>query len=363
MPPVVQQTRARPGATDSLSLRAASPDSARRAPAAGTTAKCCGGQVRFTRFAKHPRVMNPLPALCAGGREVLLPRVSNRRIWFARINLRAPSLFDRPDFGDSISDVLSGGTETNWYNRTWILSRPIRSGGYVQGRLGFERPTPTEGVHFDRTAQDFVTTEERSEQGSFAHYVINVRTRVMAFEERPPDIRRESFLGAMRRILGGRGFELDDIADNRSFDSFVASVDAISRYDVRLVRANPSASRRARDTYNAIFVEPDPDSVTLTLASDTRGERAGIDVSSDVVQGTAAHALDSNGKIRVTGYMRSGARRFWDSARHLLQGSIQVSRDDPAEVVQESIRELLEELAPASDNEEREARGDHSNRR
>lgn len=239
----------------------------------------------------------------------------------------------------------------SWYGRDWILSRPQQYGRYLQGRLGFERPASDDEVTFDADEQDFVVSATPREQGNFSHYVLDLDTRVLAYEERRPDIRRQSFAGAVAALVTPYNYEVDVVPDERGFDAFVADVDVVSRFSANMNRANPSASRRARDTYRAIFIEPNPDKVQLVLQSDSQGEKLGINVGSDVVQGAAAHVMQTNGRVQVTGY-KGGTRRFFDSARHLLSASISATRDELADGIFERIRALMEDLDPVANDEE-----------
>lgn len=150
------------------------------------------------------------------------------------------TLFER-EFTADIEEALSPDVQAERYGRVWRLSRPQTfQPGFIAGKLGFQRMRESESVRYDDELKDYVAQVVPSEAVNYSHYVVDLERRYIAFEERPPDIRRYSFLGAMRDILrqSDENVTMEVITDPSRFEEWVKRVRVIE-FHAKLRRPNP----------------------------------------------------------------------------------------------------------------------------
>lgn len=258
------------------------------------------------------------------------------RVWFARWNRRALTLLDRP-FAEELAAVLDADVIVERRNRQWRLSEPHfnRTRSRVWGKLGFER------------AQDEIVYENRdyivraapaAVQRTFVYYVIDLPTRVMAFEDRAPLISQEGFLDAFRQISKSAGWELDSLGDHAKFEAWLESVDRVVRYSATLVRPNPWTHA---EQVRALVDEPNARTANLEVRNDSDAE--GLRVAGTVIEATSEHADAGNGRYKATG-VRGTVHRYFDSARKLLTRVIEVDDSDTDESTVAKIEKTLDDV-------------------
>src|SRR5262245_58427578 len=131
--------------------------------------------------------------------------VADRQVYFAKISRAQTGMFDKT-FAEDLLAALDPQHEVTRYNRLWKLSRPRQEQGYMVGKLGFVRTSPAAETRYDEALEDFVTDTALANEGSFSMFVVDTAREIIAFEERPPNIWRQSFLGAFRGLLAKAGF-------------------------------------------------------------------------------------------------------------------------------------------------------------
>jgi hypothetical protein len=86
-----------------------------------------------------------------------------------------------------------------------------------------------------------VTTVGVANEGSFSMFVIDPAREILSFEERPPDIRLQSFLGAFKALLAEADFpaSVDLLRDQSGFMEWAATVDRLVRVRAVVYSPNP----------------------------------------------------------------------------------------------------------------------------
>ncbi|MFP5343553.1 MAG: hypothetical protein ACLGIJ_11615 [Candidatus Limnocylindria bacterium] len=174
--------------------------------------------------------------------------MADRTVYFAKIT-RGPQvgLFDRSLLGDIVT-AIDPHKQVTRYNKTWRFSRPATlEDRFVLGKLGFVRTAPAAETTYDEEREDFVTTVGVANEGSFSMFVIDGEREILSFEERPPDINQQAFLGAFRRLLEEAGFPatVELLTDPRDYAQWVATVDRVVRVRAVVYNPNPGWSEDA----------------------------------------------------------------------------------------------------------------------
>jgi len=267
-----------------------------------------------------------------------------RYLWFARFNRRTITLFAQP-FEKEMAELLDPARIVSYRNRQWRLSQPRWQERVVWGKLGFAKPKG-EVVCEDH---DYVLREvPPGVQRGFSYFAIDLASRVIAFEERRPEISREGFLWTKRKLVEDARWELDLLTDSESFDTWLESVDRVTRFSAPLLPPNPWTYA---EEIRGLVVEPRSKHTNLEARNDLDPEGLAI---RDTALGIAAeHADLGNGNYRATG-ITGRALRFFDSRRRALSRVIQVYDDDAEATIVREIVERLEEIdvppAPNSEN-------------
>jgi hypothetical protein len=267
-----------------------------------------------------------------------VPRSYVRRVSVARINRREQlSLFEADDFRSALVAALDPSVETAWRNRTWRLSRPVESNGLLLGKLGFTRFADEQSVEYDEVIQDYVVEESPGMVKNFAQYVIDLSSQIMVFEQRPNDIKRESFAGAMGAILQTHGFTVDLLPDESSFNEWLGTIDILTSFKATIVPPNPSPRQRAEDINRVLLREPQSQQTSIELESDT-----GLDADTDAIEGAATHSADGHGRFRARA-LRNQAVTIFDSGRKILDFGMRFTAEDTEESLWAGLRDILEQ--------------------
>lgn len=173
---------------------------------------------------------------------------------------------------------------------------------------------------------------------SYALYVIDLRKRLIAFEERKPEIARQGFVAALRKIVSAGNWEVDLLGDKDSFDAWLDDVDRVTRFRATLVPPNHFTNAMQ---VRALVTEPNSERTAIEASN--RDDQRGLTVRGTILEAAAHHADLGNGDYRVSG-LKGAAHRFFYSARRLLSRSVEVGVTDSDEIVQERIVEHLAEI-------------------
>ncbi len=271
-----------------------------------------------------------------------MARRVHRTIWLGKVSFtdRRPEqmalVHDR--FPDALRRALDPDKRVTYY-REWRLSQPRTDRETVAAELGFRRRRRQEEVDYDEEQHEWISSEAAARLGNFAHFVIDLDTQIIAFEDRGDDLRRDSFLKALGLFLETAGLEVNLISDTNEFESWLDSVDAVTRFRVTLRQPNPGWSKRAKQV-RELAEEVEPDWLTIEAESKT-----GLNVRDTLLDGAADTAAMGNGSFKATGVV-GGRRRFFDSAKRFLSGVIEVTTEDSSPTIAAKIRDLMNDIAP-----------------
>jgi hypothetical protein len=255
--------------------------------------------------------------------------------------------FAHERFPDALLRALDPDRAVSYYGREWRLSAPRLTDGIVTAQLGFRRRKRHEEVDYDERTHEWVSMESPARQGNFSHFVVDLNSQLITFEDRGEDLSRNSFVGAMSRFLATSGLEMNLISDVRQFEAWLAEVDRVTRFRATLRAPNPGYSRRAQQV-RELAAETEAERLTLEATSDE-----GLRVKGTILEGAADTAAMGNGEFKASGF--SGrARKFFDSTKRYLSGVVEVGDADTSDVIFSKLRELLRDLAPGKDHKGRD---------
>jgi hypothetical protein len=273
-----------------------------------------------------------------------MPRRSSRTVWLAKVSFtdRRPSQLTlmHERFPEALSRALDPDRRVTYY-REWRLSEPqLRStDGVLHAQLGFRRRKRQEEVDYDEERHEWVSSEAPARQGNFAHFVVDLETQLVAFEDRGSDLRRDSFLNVLGRFLEASGLEVNLISDAQGFETWLDEVDVVTKFRVTLRPPNPGYSKRAKEV-RALAGEVEADRLTIEAES-----RNGLNVRDTLLDGAADTAAMGNGNFKATGLV-GDHRRFFDSAKRFVSGVIEVAQGDSSSTIASKIRDLMRDIAP-----------------
>jgi hypothetical protein len=267
--------------------------------------------------------------------------VSDRTVYFAKIT-REPRLFDRT-FADDIVEALDPLSTVGRYRRDWRFSRPVvLDGGYIAGKLGFVRSHPAAELTYDEERLDFVEREGVATEGSFSMFVIDTQREIIAFEERPPDIELQSFLGALKKLFTAADFaaSIELLSDPRAFGEWARTVERITRVRVVVHPPNPGWNEDA-GALREIVEQSHAERAEVVAVAPADGS---IDPSAQWIDGALVHIAEhGQGKVSAIGV--NGERRDrWQSGERLQTATIREADAASPQGVWDWIREKLREL-------------------
>jgi hypothetical protein len=273
-----------------------------------------------------------------------MARRRSRTVWLGKVSFidRRPSqlalMHDR--FPEALNRALDPDRRVTFY-REWRLSQPTWEAdeSIVYAQLGFRRRTRQEEVDYDDAAHTWVSSDGQARQGNFANFVIDVDSQLIAFEDRGNDLKRSAFLSALGRFLKPAGLEVNLISDAREFDTWVQSMDRVTRFRVSLRHPNPGWSKRAKEV-RELAGEIEAERLTIEAESES-----GLVVKDTLLDGAADTAALANGAYKATGEV-NGKKRFFDSARRFVSGLIEVTDSDDSVTIVHKIRSLMLEISP-----------------
>ena len=267
-----------------------------------------------------------------------------RTVTFAKV-VRAgtqATVFER-SFAEDIVNAISPDVRIRRYGRLWRVSKPRELDGFVAAKLGFERTGRGHAVSYDERVQDFVVMEQPSEQGNFVHFVIDLPRQVLAFEEKPPDIKRQSFLGALSALLNQSQyqFEIQPLPDLADFQEWLQTVDRVVRFHAVLKRPNPEWRERTQKV-RELIESTGADQVALD-ARVNNPQQTGLEVQKSILGDAVEHAGGGYAKVVATGVDEDKIKRF-NSAQNIRSTEIEESPDEDSESIFQKIIRTAKEL-------------------
>jgi hypothetical protein len=182
---------------------------------------------------------------------------------------------DRAENWALLQSVLSAtGTRVERYNREWRLGPIQDDGTAIMGRIGYERQAGT-AQRWDEKRQDF--REAAVLEGQTASYAVARSSLRIAFQFRPPNIKRRSFTAAFQDLLnestGDDLWRVDPELDEEDFDTWRSEVDRVEELRITVRRPNPRyRGDRVRDV-----IEGTRSQIVTLIARAEAGESVNLD--------------------------------------------------------------------------------------
>ncbi len=251
------------------------------------------------------------------------------------------TIFESGDFAADIKQVLVATSSVERFGRSWRLSRPVEQadGTVLTGKLGFERVGETESVIYDEASQDFISREERSQEGAFVHYALHYESQYMVVEIDPPDIRPESVRGALRDLIQenpyGHRFEVDFVSNGQAFVDWLSDVTEVATFKVSIRRPNPDfgRSREIRELLE--------ESNAARVSIDARAAKnESLEIEKSPFGAYAEYATDEHGRVQAQGY-RDESPSSYDSDQHRLSQTIEAETREPSETLFDKLIDAL----------------------
>lgn len=191
------------------------------------------------------------------------------------------------------------------------------------GRIGFERSRGRTEL-WDEVEQDFLTEVLR--EGATSPFALNARSMIVAFQLRSsPQIKRQSFTGAFQALLreGSQqdGWEVTPLTKETTLDDFVARVEVLTQFKIRLLRPNPDFKHRER-------VERLIEGTRAQLLDIAAQNDEGVELDDPTVQEAIAHVDDGYGHYIAKGTERGSTVAF-DSRTDEAPPEVQTPAVDP----------------------------------
>ncbi|MGA7705250.1 MAG: hypothetical protein WB998_10190 [Solirubrobacteraceae bacterium] len=267
-----------------------------------------------------------------------------RRIWLAKIGLidrdQVRLFAVHEEFPKAIVAALNPDRRQTYYGRIWRPSQPVvdESSNLLFCKLGWAKPAQAEEVDYIESEHDWVTLHAPAKTGNYSHFVVNLTSQLVAYEERG-DISRQAFLNALSLFVTDMGYEVEPVSDTAEFEAWLDDMDQVTRFYVTLKRPNPSYGKRARET-REIAGQINAERLSVEAVS-----KDNVNVRDTFLEGAAETAALGNGQYKATG-IKAGAKRFFDSAKRFLGRDIDVASEDSSRVILDKMADAMANMEP-----------------
>ena len=229
-------------------------------------------------------------------------------------------LFER-SFADDIVAAIDPHGHATRYHKTWRFSRSsMLENDFVAGKLGFVRTSPAAETTYDEELQDFVTTVGVANEGSFSMFVVDTAHEIMAFEERPPDIGLQAFLGAFRKLLETAEFRasVEPLTDPSDFLEWAHSVERVVRVRAVVHDPNPGWNEDA-GALREIVMQSEAEHAEVIAVAPTDGT---LDPTAPWIAGALGQIAEhGQGQMTAIGIDQQ-VRVKWKTGRRLRSATI-----------------------------------------
>lgn len=264
-------------------------------------------------------------------------------------------------------DGLSRALTASWipgktvvrYGRRWILSRILQSDASVMvGRIGFVNDRELATLIFDENQKDFLRGVAPS--GIFVPFGISLTDGTIAYQLRPGVVRETTFTSALQALLNVDPNEyvwtVEPLAETSSYRDWIARVERVTSFDVRLERPNPHyhGNQLAEDLIEEIRLE-------YVRLNGVEREGEGVNLDSELFTQAMDHVLRDYGRASIQALDPAGEESTWVKLRGRI-GNVLARRrisatgpeDAPIEVVREAIHNAPAAAAtvPVGDGDE-----------
>jgi hypothetical protein len=270
------------------------------------------------------------------------PRRRSGRIAFGEI--AGPT--ESRDALEQFRRAIPAGLPIARYGREWRASRTTVQGQALIGRLGFERQTGTADL-WDEDTKDFVS--QSLKDGEAVPFAISIAASegpwALAFQIRPPTIKRTSFTGALQELLREATSDSSWIVkaqlDETSWAEWVDAVDRVDSLRFRLELPNPNW--QGRESVQHIVEESNACMVDVVLAA-KENSTEGLRLDEEFVAEAIEHTINQDyGYLKAKGE-RGGRQVEFDSRSDTSPPEKRVPADPvTGEVGPSDLREAIDD--------------------
>lgn len=260
-------------------------------------------------------------------------------MYFAKVTRAAQLKLEDRDFGADLLRAINPSHKVIRYGRLWRFARPAEVDGFILGKLGFTHEGEEQRTEYDERAQDFVTDMAPASQTYFSHWVADVATEVLAFEDRGRLIRRQSFIGAFQGLTEIADFDasVELLSDPTSLGAWAATVERVLRIRAVVHNPNPGWVRDA-GAIRQLVVETDAESADITVKA---APEAGLNVTAEWVSG-ALQQISHEGQGTMTAMgVRHGRESRWTLGDRPRMEKLDEDLEDESATIWSKIIELL----------------------
>jgi len=220
-------------------------------------------------------------------------------------------------FNDNLREALSPDIRVTRYSRTWRLSQPkIYEENFFVGKLGFISSGIEKRTDYDEETKDFIEHPVDSRQVNFARWALDLSTHIIAFETKPPDIKYQSFIGALKGILDLSpyvGFTLENFVESAKFYQWVKGIEIVTKFNANLRAPNPNYENRPK-FIQKLLRDTDADLAKIEVSKE-KGSLQSLDTSKTINE-VVTYGEEGYATIVAHG-LRRGEQKLYDSKRKI----------------------------------------------
>jgi hypothetical protein len=242
---------------------------------------------------------------------------------------------------DDLKRALEPSMKAERYQRVWRLSRLGQFEDFLCGKLGFSKSRLTEETFYDEKESDFVTLERDSREGAVSCFVLRIphneqEMALLAFEERPPDIYRQSFIGAFGKFLSNArlAYEIENIRHKIDFIPWLDEMDRIIKFSGTFRRPNPRWQPRTEQVRD-IIDQTHADMIKLAAKAHRPGQ--GLNIEESILGGIVEHSKGGYGDYSVRGIRGESEFNYHHGSSEIIEEII----ESPTDTVHDIFNKLI----------------------
>lgn len=203
------------------------------------------------------------------------------------------------------------------YDRTWRFSRAKRWESHLVGKLGFIHEEQSTEGYYDEAEEDFVERPFAAHRSHYSQWVIDLRSQIIVFEIKPPEIKIGTFLNNFKALLDKRpefGFTVELVELPERFYEWARTVERITTFKAELRAPNPSYESRL-EAIQQFVGETHAERATVEVRTSKQSERS-LEVEQSILGEIVEYQRYGYAAVRAEGYS-DGAKSVYDSEHHI----------------------------------------------
>lgn len=272
-----------------------------------------------------------------------------RHIGLALIKPEAQGKLFAINIRNELLRALDPALKVERYRRVWRISKLEDKGGYLCGKLGFFKSKLTEEMYYDEKIADFVTLERDSREGALSCFVLYTpnkehREAILAFEEHPPDIRRQSFIGAFSNFLlkARSPYEVQSARHEIKFVTWLAEMERIIEFSGTFRKPNPRWHPRTQQVQD-IIEQTNANRMKIVAKADKNSE--GLMVGESILGGIVEHTQEGRyGVFKAKGISNGSEFTYYKGSSEINEVIVEEDGDSIDNIYQKIIGVIQKRL-------------------